>query len=51
VGSFKVELDAIFLKAKTLIQQKGIKINIQFDDNDKGKTGYCEKIVFDYIFI
>jgi hypothetical protein len=50
-GSFKVQLDCIMLKAKALIQQKDIKITREFQNNDKPNIGYCEKIVFDYIFI
>ncbi len=50
-GSFKVEQECIMLKAKGLIQLKEMKIVKEFEKNDKGKIGYCEKIVFDYIFI
>jgi hypothetical protein len=39
------------LKAKALVQLKDIKLMKEFEKNDKAKIGYCEKIVFDYIFI
>ncbi len=51
LASFKVELEGLLVKAKTLVKLIKIDIKKKFKDNDKGSKGYCEKIVFDYIFI